>query len=36
MTLTKKNVEDNDNGGWWVEQQERTLYDKKGGYNIFR
>ena len=35
--MAKKNVKDKDNnkGGWWVHHQERRLYDKKGGYDIF-
>ena len=34
--MTKKNVKDKDNdkGGWWVQQQERWLNDKKGEHDI--
>ena len=26
----------NKTGGWQVQHQERKLYDKKGGYNLFQ
>ena len=36
----KKNInvndKDNDKGGWLVQQQERKLYEKKGGCDIFQ